>query len=626
MKLKHKITGGLLSVFLLAILISAYSIFALSSIQGTAQELSNLTDSREQFALLDAYISQTTAILLGLVGVIVIVFAALSLLIPKSILAPIKRLSQIASEVSKGHLHVNMDLRGGDDEIGVLSTNIARLVTTLQSFMTDLTDLERADARGEIEHRIDPNKYQNAFYDMASGVNNIVNGTVSDVVMCLTALGKLTQGEFDIEFPDMPGQKMLMPQTMRELVQRLQAVNENINAMIHSATHKDADLSFRIDTTAYTGDWETLMTGLNHLAQSVASPVAAIDIWITEMAAGNFDLEKLDQKIRDAGYSSDIDDYSGVFRNVVLHLEQVTSEFSDYIFEITKDINLIGGGDLTTVITREFIGDFKPIKDGLNILSDRLKETVTGIVEASDQVLEGAVQVASSAVEIANGATRQAATVEELTGTLEIINNQTLQNKDNANLAHDLSNQSTDNAHKGNDAMQDMLVAMEGIKDSSDNISKIIQVIQDIAFQTNLLALNASVEAARAGEHGKGFAVVADEVRSLASRSQTAAVETTGLIEDSVNRVGTGSSIAQTTAGSLTAIVANADEVLSVINSIAHASSEQAIAISAVTAGISEISAVLQNNVAVTEETTAASEELNAQADMLKQLVSYFKV
>ncbi len=284
----------------------------------------------------------------------------------------------------------------------------------------------------------------------------------------------------------------------------------------------------------------------------------------------------------------------------------------------------IAAGDLTVEVDVKSENDLLGKK--LSEMVEKNNEVLTNIAAASEQVASGSKQVSDSSIALSQGATEQASSVEELTASLEEISSQTKLNAQNANQANELAETAKSNAVQGNTQMNGMLRAMEEINESSANISKIIKVIDEIAFQTNILALNAAVEAARAGQHGKGFAVVAEEVRNLAARSANAAKETTDMIEGSIKKVEGGTRIARDTANALNKIVEDVAKVSALVSDIAMASNEQATGIAQINQGIMQVSQVVQTNSATSEESAAASEELSSQAELLRESVSKFKL
>jgi methyl-accepting chemotaxis protein len=290
--------------------------------------------------------------------------------------------------------------------------------------------------------------------------------------------------------------------------------------------------------------------------------------------------------------------------------------------EVVGSLQKMADGDLTFEVTPKDGDD--EVRNALKKTGEDLNAIMEQIDVAADQIATGANQVTDASQSLSQGATEQATSLEEISSSMIEMASQTSTNAENANEANQLTTEAKKGVEKGNRQMQEMVAAMGEINEASRNISRIIRVIDEIAFQTNLLALNAAVEAARAGRHGKGFAVVAEEVRNLAGRSAKAARETAELIEGSVEKAANGSEIANQSAEALDEIAKGIFQASSLINEIAIASNEQAEGIAQVNKGLNQIDQVTQQNTAQAEESAAAAQELSAQAVQLQEMLDRF--
>jgi methyl-accepting chemotaxis protein len=350
------------------------------------------------------------------------------------------------------------------------------------------------------------------------------------------------------------------------------------------------------------------------ISRSISRPIKTMEGLAKLLAKGDIEVQKI-LTAKDVAIMQQKDEI-GSLASAFDELIKTTREQVDAIQKLAD-------GDLT--IEFKVKSDKDVLGQGLVTLVENLNNLIGTIATSSEQVTSGSTMVSHSSMALSQGATEQASSVEELTASLQEISAQTHTNAQNAEKANALARKAQENAMSGNEQMKDMLRAMEDINQSSNSINKIIKVIDDIAFQTNILALNAAVEAARAGQHGKGFAVVAEEVRTLAAKSANAAKETTDLIESSINKVETGTSIASETANALGQIVEQIEKAAELVGNIAEASTEQAHSVEQISVGITQVSQVVQTNAATAEESAAASEELSAQAEQLNETIAVFK-
>jgi methyl-accepting chemotaxis protein len=247
---------------------------------------------------------------------------------------------------------------------------------------------------------------------------------------------------------------------------------------------------------------------------------------------------------------------------------------------------------------------------------------IASLNQGSEQVASAAGQISSTSQHLAEGASEQAASIQETSSSLEEMSSITRQNADNARQADILMQKTRHVVAQAKDSMAQMNRSMEEIVQASEDTSKIVKTIDEIAFQTNLLALNAAVEAARAGEIGAGFAVVADEVRNLAMRAADAARNTDSLIEETVKKVRAGSGLMSATDNTFSQVSESTAKVAELVSEIAAASGEQAQGIEHVNKAVAEMDKVVQQNAANAEESASASEQMNAQAETMKAMVT----
>lgn len=478
----------------------------------------------------------------------------------------INTLKRVAGKIAVGDLSEDACVKSGD-EIEALSMTFSRVSENLRNLVADAKNLEMAAVEGQLSVRADASKHNGDYAKIVEGFNDCLDAVVNPLNMAALYVDRISKGDLPPKISDKyRGDFNTIKNNLNICIDNINALVADANMLAGAAIKGNLDA--RADAARHNGDYGKIVSGINGCLDAVTAPIKEAAAVLSHMSTGNLRLR------------------------------------------------VIGN----------YQGDHGAIKDALNNTLDALNEVLGEAGAAADQVADGSRQVSEGSQSLSEGAAQQSGAVVELTASLAQIASQTKQNAHNANMANALSTTVREKADLGNSQMQDMLKSMAGINGSSKEISKIIKVIDEIAFQTNILALNAAVEAARAGENGKGFAVVAEEVRNLAARSAAAAKETTAMIEDTIQKVNEGTQIATETASALESIVDGVAKAADLVGEIASASSEQANAVSDINKGVEQVSQVIQMNSATAQQSAAASQELTSQAALLKEMMGKFQL
>ncbi|MDR2559064.1 MAG: methyl-accepting chemotaxis protein [Oscillospiraceae bacterium] len=388
----------------------------------------------------------------------------------------------------------------------------------------------------------------------------------------------------------------------------------NLNSEQGYYSVEQAERSFRINITAGISGIFVVLIAAVLVYKLVGRQINAL-IKVTK-AADKISIGDIEIDGLDSGNTS--------AENEVILLERAFSRMIESFKKQAYILARIAEGDYTSRV--EVRSDKDVINLAIQIMLDETLAVLKQVADAGVQVSDGSREIASGAQLLADGAAQQSATVEQLSASMSEMARMTRENASKADRAASLAANIKDNAEKGNRQMHDMIEAVKDINQASQNISKVIKIIDDIAFQTNILALNAAVEAARAGQHGKGFAVVAEEVRNLAAKSAEAAKDTGVMISNSMQKAELGSRIASETAASLEEIVAGIIESNQIVGDIAMQSNEQTSSIEQIDKAITQVAEVIHQNSATAQQSAAASDEMKGQSAALEELIMQFQL
>lgn len=572
-----------------------------------------------------------------------------------AIIGPLTVAADCMESISLGDIPelIREDYQGDFNKI---KANLNTCINAINRLVDDANTLENAALAGKLNVRADAEVHQGDFKLIIAGFNNTLDALINPLNVAASCMESIANGEIPSQITEhYEGDFNKIKNNLNTCIGAINNLISDANMLSDAATQ--GEFETRADAEVHQGDFKKIIEGVNNTLDALISPLQVAAHSMESIAIGDIP-QPIESKYR-GGFESfignlntcilaiqnivddaktlaegaqtgqletraDDSQHQGDFKLIISSMNGALDAMKIPVDDCIRIMGNLSRGDLTEKMQMVYQGDFK-------LLSGAVNQSLVNLVSLIDTTSANAESVDNAAVEINSGIldlnTRtetQASSLEETAASMEQMTQSVKESAENAKEADQLVQVAQEKAQNGGEIVKKAVSSMDEISSSSQKISDIINVIDEIAFQTNLLALNAAVEAARAGDQGRGFAVVAGEVRGLAQRAASAAKEIAELINESVQKVELGSSLVNKSGETLVEIIEAVDGVSKMMSQIAMAANEQSNGISEVDKTIGQLDDMTQQNAALVEEASAASQNMSSQAQEMKSSMSIF--